>query len=375
MRVLALMTDAYGGHGGIAKFNRDLLDALAEMPEVTQVVALPRQVQMAADGVPGKVDYRCQAAGGKRAYVMAALKAAAGSYDLLICGHINLLRLAVAVNLKVKAPLVLVAHGIDVWQAHGSHLTRRLLGMVTQVWAVSRYTRDAMRRWAGIDESRFAILPNCIDLDRFQPGPGNPQMAARWSLHNRTVLLTLARLAGRERYKGVDEVLNILPRLVRHRADLCFVIAGDGNDRARLERKAQELGVSEHVVFTGFVDEQEKVDLYRLADLFVMPGRGEGFGIVYLEALACGVPVVASMLDGSREAVLDGEIGRLADPRDAYALIDVILAGLQDPHGVPEKLHYFARPRFQARVATATRQAAGTAAAMRADASSETGTP
>ena len=98
----------------------------------------------------------------------------------------------------------------------------------------------------------------------------------------------------------------MLPALAADVPDVAYLIAGDGDDRARLEKKAAALGVADRVVFAGYVPEEEKADHYRLADAFVMPGRGEGFGIVYLEALACGVPVVASSLDASREAVRDG---------------------------------------------------------------------
>jgi glycosyltransferase involved in cell wall biosynthesis len=86
-------------------------------------------------------------------------------------------------------------------------------------------------------------------------------------------------------------------------------------DRRCLQEKARSLGVHGRVVFAGYVPESEKADHYRLADAYVMPGRGEGFGIVYLEALACGVPVVASEVDGSREAVREGALGILVDPR------------------------------------------------------------
>jgi glycosyltransferase involved in cell wall biosynthesis len=105
------------------------------------------------------------------------------------------------------------------------------------------------------------------------------------------------------------------------------------------------------VVFTGRVSESEKQDLYRLADVFAMPGRGEGFGFVFLEALACGVPVVASKLDGSREAVRDGMLGELCDPRDPSSLFDAIQAALAKPRGiVPEGLSYFDFPSFERRV-------------------------
>src|SRR5439155_2564410 len=98
--------------------------------------------------------------------------------------------------------------------------------------------------------------------------------------------------------------------------NVVYVVCGEGPDRSRLERKAVGLGVRDRVVFTGFIPEALKADYYRLADAYVMPSRGEGFGIVFLEAMACGIPVMGSRLDGSREALLDGELGVLVNPDD-----------------------------------------------------------
>ncbi|MEZ5855402.1 MAG: glycosyltransferase [Hyphomicrobiaceae bacterium] len=134
---------------------------------------------------------------------------------------------------------------------------------------------------------------------------------------DRQVILTFGRMSADERYKGFDEVIEAMPRLIAQRPDLVYVAAGDGSDRARLEAKAQALGVGDHVKFTGRISESDKADLYRLADAYVMPSSGEGFGFVILEALACGLPVMASTADGTREAVRNGELGLLVDPKDA----------------------------------------------------------
>jgi glycosyltransferase involved in cell wall biosynthesis len=97
------------------------------------------------------------------------------------------------------------------------------------------------------------------------------------------------------------------------------------------------------------VPEEEKEDHYRLADAFVMPGRGEGFGIVYLEALACGIPVVASSADASQEAVRDGKLGRVVDPDNLEDLRRGIQEALTADRGVPEGLEYFSFRRFRNR--------------------------
>jgi glycosyltransferase involved in cell wall biosynthesis len=125
-------------------------------------------------------------------------------------------------------------------------------------------------------------------------------------LQSSKVILTVGRLIGQERYKGFDEVIEIMPQLVKRFPNLKYLIVGDGPDRPRLEAKAVALGVSDNVVFSGYVAESEKVAHYNLADVYVMPSFGEGFGIVLIEAAACGVPVVGSWADGSCKALLDG---------------------------------------------------------------------
>src|SRR5438093_1943553 len=115
---------------------------------------------------------------------------------------------------------------------------------------------------------------------------------------------------------------------------------------ARLESKAVSLGIGRHVLFIGYVPEEEKADYYRVADAFVMPGHGEGFGIVYLEAMACGIPVVASKADASREAVLDGQLGVLADPSNPQEIRAAIKEALSRPHILQKDLEYFSFDRF-----------------------------
>ena len=128
------------------------------------------------------------------------------------------------------------------------------------------------------------------------------------------------------------------------------LVVGDGDDRPRLEAKVRSLGMGDRVVFTGYIPEGEKADHYRLADAYVMPGRGEGFGFVFLEAMACGIPVVGSTLDGSREALRQGALGILVDPHRPGDIQAGILAALKRPRGVvPEGLEYFSFENFEQR--------------------------
>jgi len=354
MKVLLLTSDAYGANGGIALYNRDIIEALVAMPEVDEVVVIARGMPSAATGVPPKVRLVAESIGGKASFVKAALRAATGRYGLVICGHINLLPVAALVNQVIRAPLVLMVYGIDVWQPP-YRLARQWLKAVDAVWSISAISTERMNAWAGLSAARYTQLPNAIHLDRYAMAPRRADLQARHGLEGTRVIMTLARLSPSERYKGVDEVMDAMPALLQDIPNLKYLIAGDGDDRPRLMQKAQALGLSDRVIFAGMISEADKADYFRLADAFVMPGRGEGFGFVFLEALACGVPAVGSQLDGSREALRGGELGELADPADPASVRTCMLRALSKPHGIPHGLSYFDWPHFQHRLATAIR--------------------
>jgi glycosyltransferase involved in cell wall biosynthesis len=178
-------------------------------------------------------------------------------------------------------------------------------------------------------------------------GPPDQGLVSRYGLKGRKVIMTLGRLDALERLKGVDEVIDVLPRLLESKPDLAYLVVGDGSDRKRLEAKATALGLANHVVFAGHVADAEKADHYRLADAYVMPSRGEGLGIVFLEAMACGIPVVASKSDGGREVLGDGALGLLVDPSDAAELEAAILRAVDTPKHVPAGLSAFSFESFE----------------------------
>ena len=216
--------------------------------------------------------------------------------------------------------------------------------------AISRLTLDRFLAFANYDRDRTSLMPNAIHLGQFGLAPRNVELERRLDVDGRKVILTLGRMDSSERYKGFDAVLECLPSLARRVPNLTYLLAGDGDDRPRLERKAVDLGVADKTRFTGYIKEQEKADLFRLADAYVMPSYGEGFGFVFLEAMACGVPVIGSRTDGSREALLDGELGRLVDPHDLKEIEDAVVAALDEPKRIPARLEYFSYDAFRTRV-------------------------
>lgn len=351
-RALALLTDAFGGHGGIAKFNRDFLTACAAYPKYTETVVFPRLISAPTGEIPPKIRWITNCANSKIKYVASVVSRLLHDRDfgIVVCGHINLLPVAWLASRFLRAPLILIVHGIEAWQPTGRRFVDRLVSKVDFVIAVSNVTKQRFLEWSHLHEATAFVLPNSIDMRRFHPKEKNSTLLRKHGIERKRVLMTLGRVSGRERYKGFDEVLEVLPDLIEEFPGLTYLIVGGGDDLERLRKKAEALGLEDCVTFTGVITEDDKVDYYNLADAFLMPGRGEGFGIVLLEAMACGLPTLASILDGSREALRDGEFGVLVNPRQPEDLKRGIREVLGRPKNVPPGLEYFSFSHYQVRV-------------------------
>jgi phosphatidylinositol alpha-1,6-mannosyltransferase len=322
--VLALVTDAWGGRGGIAQYNRDLLGAIAPMVPLR---VFPRHAPDAVVDLPGGAMQEIPRPSRWRYAVAAVVDAFRHPPDVVFSGHLYMAPLAAAIALLWRARLVMQTHGIEAWP-RPSLAVRWATERADLVLAVSRYTRAQVLSWAAIDPERVAVLPNTVSA-RFAPGDRGAARL-RFGLGNEKALLTVGRLAASERYKGHDRVIEALPSLIAAGHDVKYLVAGDGDDRSRLEALAHSVGVSERVRFLGAVKGEDLPDLYRAADFFVMPSTGEGFGIAYLEAMACGTPAIGIADGGAPDALGDGSLGQLV-PRlnDFQAALQVELEALR----------------------------------------------
>jgi glycosyltransferase involved in cell wall biosynthesis len=353
-RVLALVSDAFGSNGGIAKYNRDLLSAVSVHPKVSSVTALSRSKGSNSDfnDKPLNLYYDERGAGEKWHYARELFIRLRdyGHFDIIVCGHINLLPIAYIAAKFSRATLWGVFHGIEAWQPHVNMLVNQIIRCLNGFIAVSNVTMDRFAAWSGISRDAGFLLPNSYDPSSLSPGFKSEVLVERYGLQNKKILMTLGRLSADEQYKGFDEVLECLPSLMQKIPNLSYLIVGDGGDLNRLKQKAKRLGVAARVIFAGFIPESEKADYYRLADVYVMPGRGEGFGIVYLEAMACGIPAIGSKVDGSRDALRDGQLGILVDPSNPQELESAILQALaQTTRQPPPGLEYFNLYSFRQR--------------------------
>jgi phosphatidylinositol alpha-1,6-mannosyltransferase len=347
LKIFALVTDAYGGYGGIAQYNRDLFAALELNQRVASVHVLPRAGRVGASSL--KIASHAPRRS-RSSYSAQALALAAGlRFDLVFCGHLFHAPLAAMICRLTGAKLWLQAHGVEVWARPG-RLIRAAVARADLVTAVSRYTRRRLLGWSNIDPARARVLPNSV-RPMFSPGGRDENLLDRYGLGSAKLILTVSRLETADAYKGHYRVLEALPAILKEEPDARFAIVGDGGGRAALESKARALRLQHAVRFLGRVDDAALLALYRSADLFLMPSAKEGFGIVFLEAAACGLPVIAGRGDGSVDALVDGALGALVDPNSSAEIASAALAALRAPRRPdPEAIMRFDFNNFSAHV-------------------------
>jgi phosphatidylinositol alpha-1,6-mannosyltransferase len=240
-------------------------------------------------------------------------------------------------------PYVVYTHGNEILAILGEEGSRAdgsiaggFLRGASRVVAVSRFTAGLCEQ-AGVDPSRIDVVNPGCDLDRFSPGHADPALRRRLlgdRPHDR-VIVTTGNLVAR---KGHDMVIRALPRVREIVPDLTYLIVGDGPHRGELETLSTAVGVRDRVVFAGRAADADLARVYALADVFVMASRErredrdvEGFGLVYLEASACGKPIIGGRSGGVPEAVVDGVTGLLVDPSDPGDIARALISVLTDP--------------------------------------------
>ena len=341
-RILALVGDCYGARGGIARYNQDLFDALAD--DSTEILILPRHGEASGQVLPPGVRQNPPIFGRLR-FSLAAIVAAwrFRPIDTVFCGHVFMAPLGFLLARAFGARYWVQAHGTDVWKDRRG-LVRRFIGYADLVSTVSRETRRILLAWVDLPPERVRVLPDTVQ-DVFTPGPPSPALSHRLKLGAGPILLTVGRLASSERYKGHEAIFAVLAGLREKFPNLVHAVAGDGDDRARLEAVANALAPGA-VRFLGFVADTDLPDLYRLADLYVMPSTEEGFGIVYLEAAACGLRVVGGKGGGTADAIPDERVGVIVDPADRPALAAAIEQQLQRGGADPAAVKPYRRSHF-----------------------------
>jgi phosphatidylinositol alpha-1,6-mannosyltransferase len=269
------------------------------------------------------------AARGKARFVASALKAARRRPQLVLAAHPNLGPIVRAMSLLApRMKSIVCTHGVEVWEPL-SRRRRKALQHATLVLAPSRATAEFVVDLQEVAPEKVRVLPWGLDPD-FETGPSTQFGAGLPAEFPKgRVILTVGRWLATERYKGMDTLIKALPRLLLRWPDIQLAVVGAGDDRDWLVNIARDSGVERHVQFLSGLTYGELSATYAAAELFALPSRGEGFGFVYLEAMARGKPVIAGAHGGAPEVIQDGVTGYLVphgDPMQLATSIDALLS-------------------------------------------------
>ncbi len=350
--ILYLVPDLIGPPGGIARYCRLVSQALLEAHLPLTVLALQDRQEAGAQAAvlfPG-MDYRA-CAGSRPQFIAQSLRQTLQQRpQLVLVGHPNFAGLGDILRRLSQAPLIGFIYGVDVWRPL-PRWARRSIQDADRVISISHFTAQKGLACNALPPDRLRILHNCLD-PVFTPPPVPPHKDGRLSL------LTVSRISQSEHYKGHEYVLHALPSLLSAFPHLIYDVVGDGQGRPLLERLAAELGVISAVRFHGLVSEERLREFYTQASVFIMPSAREGFGFVFLEAMAYGLPVIAGNQDATTEVVADGETGLLVNPTSVEQITQAATrllgdAGLRQRMGragVQRVSEHFSYPQFQARL-------------------------
>jgi glycosyltransferase involved in cell wall biosynthesis len=274
----------------------------------------------------------------KGKFVASALRAArrkpAKANDkvkLVVAGHPNLAPVARAMRLAAPGLRSLVCtHGVEVWEPL-TRMRRNALRRTNLVLAPSKYTADHVCAVQGVTPEHIRVLPWALDPQFEALAPTAAKLSGPANFPEGRVVLTVGRWRTDERYKGMDTLITALPRLLPRWPELQLAAVGEGDDRVWLEDLAEENGVQRHVHFISGLSYAELAACYAHSEIFALPSRGEGFGLVYLEAMACGKPVIGGAHGGAPEVIEDGKTGYLVQHGDAAQLATAIETLLANP--------------------------------------------
>ncbi|MCL5985080.1 MAG: glycosyltransferase [Actinobacteria bacterium] len=240
--------------------------------------------------------------------------------SIVFISHIDLSITPFVFSRLLLRKVVLLTYGSEVWNKLNP-FKLWVLRNTDAVCVISKYTAQKLEE-KGVKNKKIFMMPNAIDFDIFKPKERNSNLMKELNLKDDFVLLTVGRMDKSEQHKGHDIAIEALSLVVNSYKKIRYLIVGSGDDVPRLKEMAVNLGVMDFVDFIGNVSESELVDYYNLCDVYLMPNRievkngvsiGEGFGIVFLEANACGKPVIAGNMGGSVEAVVDGYNGLIVN--------------------------------------------------------------
>ncbi len=334
---------AFAQTGGIEKFNSCFLLALKDIAEKNGWQHAASLLYDNGSNAAYYPESRFKGYKNNRILFLLSTFLQCRKFNTIIIGHINLAILALAVRFFFpRKKVIMILHGVEVMEPVGG-IRKMALQWCSQLIAVSRFTRNNLIQLQGIAPEKVVVFNNTIDPYFKLPTQfDKPEyLIQRYGIRpGEKLLFALTRLKWEEGYKGYDQVIRALPLLKQQGLQVRYLIAGKADERstAQVAALVEELGLKDNVALLGFLPDEEVTDHYLLSDVFVMPSKKEGFGIVFIEAMACGLPVVAGNKDGSTEALADGALGKLVDPDSPEAIAAAVAAQLAEQAPVHGKL-------------------------------------
>ncbi|GAB3927628.1 asparagine synthase (glutamine-hydrolyzing) [Mucilaginibacter myungsuensis] len=337
-KISLLSLQTFSGTGGIQKMTRTMAKAIGELAtkrrwDLTLWSGYDKNDDVNTAYIkPGNF----RGFGKNRALFAAKAIVAGSSADTVILTHINLALVGVLTKLlSGKTKIWLIAHGIEVWRPL-SGIKRQLLKSCDRIICVSEFTRQQLIDRHGVDAAKCVVLNNALDPTIKLPADlkRSEYLMQRYRISpTDKVVFTLTRLASSEQYKGYEQVIHAVSLLKNSFPDIKYILSGkyDSIEAERIKQLIAQHHVEQKVILTGYIDETELVDHFTMADVFVLPSKKEGFGIVFIEAMACGTPVICGNEDGSVDAIRNGELGKAVNVDDVDELKNAIADILASP--------------------------------------------
>ena len=339
--LIGLFTELDGA-GGVQRAGRHLASVLSDFAASRgiecRILSLNDAPELQRLTVAGREIVFTGSERAKSRFVATAIRAARrksakgkDNVKLVIAGHPNFAPVVRAMKLAApKLKTIVCTHGVEVWEPM-TRMRRNALRRANIVLAPSKFTADHVVGDQGVAAEKVRVLPWALDPQFEALAPNAARSPVPPNFPQGRIVLTVGRWREDERYKGTDTLITALPRLLTRWPELQLVAVGEGDDRDWLEDLAKESGVARHVHFLSGLSYAELASCYGHCEIFAMPSRGEGFGLVYLEAMACGKPVVGGAHGGAPEVIDDGRTGYLVQHGDAVQLATAIETLMLNP--------------------------------------------
>ncbi len=332
MKILVL-APPMGGTGGIQNYTTTLVRALQEIigEKNVRMIAVPAEAAARGDGntALGHITKL-------RFLLNSIITAIFWRPRLVFCAHVGISPVARMIYQITGAPYWVMLYGIDVW-CELAPAKVEALRAAQQLVSISKFTLESASALHGLEKCKSVFLAPTFSIDQSAADNQQTSLAA---FKQSPVVLTVGRLFASERYKGHDVMLDAWSAVLREIPKARYIIVGDGDDRERLQTRAKDLGFVDSVIFKGGVSSAELQSCYDECQVFALPARteldpraprGEGFGIVFLEAMAHSKPVIGPNVGAPTEFVHDGEHGLLVDPVNPGQLARALIELLANP--------------------------------------------